>query len=269
MISKQYSNVDLLLVGYNGASDYPSRYDFNDDEKKDEAIKKKLKRLQNAIDYVNLINPKFYLPFAGRYVLGGKLTPFMKYKGESTMDEAFNYLSQNIDQKNNKGIILNSKSYFDLDTQQISEEYIPENEIDRENYIQNTLSKLKLDYENDSFPTLNSLLELIPKSYLKFEKTRKIINFLTDTVILIELNKNKLLLIPLDGSGFKIIQSNESINFKKFIFLSLDLRLLFNILQNPKKFNWNNAAIGCHISWKRVPNIYDRSLMYCLNSLHT
>jgi UDP-MurNAc hydroxylase len=269
MISKQYSNVDLLLVGYTGASDYPCRYDFDDTEKKNEAKKKKLKRLQNAIDYVNLINPKFYLPFAGRYVLGGKLTPFMKYKGESTLDEGFNYLLENIDQKNNKGIILNSKSYFDLDTKYTSEQYVPENEIDRENYIQNTLSKLKLDYENDSFPTLNSLLELIPKSYLKFEKIRKLINFSSDTIILIKLNKEKLLLITLDGSGFKIISSKESINFKKFIYLSLDLRLFYNILQNPKKFNWNNAEIGCHISWKRIPNVYDKSLMYCLNSLHT
>ena len=231
--------------------------------------KKKLKRLQNAIDYVNLINPKFYLPFAGRYVLGGKLTPFMKYKGESTLDEGFNYLLENIDQKNNKGIILNSKSYFDLDTQYTSEQYIPENKINRENYIQNTLSKLKLDYENDSFPTLNSLLELIPKSYLKFEKIRKLINFSSDTIILIKLDKEKLLSITLDGNGFKIISSEEFINFKKFVYLSLDLRLFYNILKNPKKFNWNNAEIGCHISWKRIPNVYDKSLMYCLNSLHT
>jgi UDP-MurNAc hydroxylase len=269
MISKQYSNVDLLLVGYNGASEYPCMYDFDDDEKKNEAEKKKLKRLHNAIDYINLINPKFYLPFAGRYVLGGKLTSFMKYKGESTLDDAFNYLSKNVNQENNKGIILNSKSYFDLDTHHISEKYIPENKTDRENYIQNILSKLKLDYENDSFPTLDSLLELIPKSYLKFEKTRKMINFSTDTVILIKLNKDKLLLIPLDGGGFKIIPSEQSNNFKKYILLSLDLRLLLNILQNSKKFNWYNAATGCHISWKRVPNMYDRSIMYCLNSLHT
>jgi len=268
MISEQYSNVDLLLVGYNGASDYPCKYDFSDEEKKNEATKKKLKRLQNAIDYINLINPKFYLPFAGRYVLGGKLTSFMKDKGESTLDDAFNYLSQNIDQKNNKGIILNSKSYFDLDTQYISEKYISENKIDRENYIQNTLSKLKLDYENDSFPTLNSLLELIPEAYVKFEKTRKMIKYSTDTIILIKLNKDKLLLIPLDGSGYKIIPSDESINFKKFISLSLDSRLFFSILQNLKKINWKNASIGCHISWKRVPNIYDISLLHCLNSLH-
>ena len=268
MISAQYSNVDLLLVGYNGASDYPSRYDFDENTKKKESTKKKLRRLQNAIDYINLINPKFYLPFAGRYILGGKLTPFMKYKGESTLDEAFNYLSENVDQKKNKGIILNSKSYFDLDTQHISEKYISENKIDRENYIQNTLSKLKLDYEDDSFPTLNSLLELIPEAYLKFEKTRKRINYSTDSVILIKLSKNKLLSIPLDGSNYKIIPSKETTNFKKNISLSLDLRLFFNILQNSKQYNWNSAAIGCHISWKRVPNIYDKSLMYCLNSLH-
>ena len=82
------------------------------------------------------------------------------------------------------------------------------------------------------------------------------------------MNKEKLLSITLDGTGFEVISSEESNNFQKFIFLSLDLRLLYNILKNPKKFNLNNAEIGCHISWKRIPNIYDKSLMYCLNSLH-
>ena len=39
------------------------------------------------------------------------------------------------------------------------------------------------------------------------------INYSSDTVILIKLNEEKILLIPVNGSGFKIIEMSE---FKKF-----------------------------------------------------
>ena len=269
IIKKQYSKIDLLLVGYTGASDYPCSYDLKLSEKERVAKLKKDKRLQNAADYIQIFDPKYYLPFAGRYVLGGKLTSLMKHKGESTLDEGFDYLLHHVDQQKNKGIILNMKSYFDLDTELSSDTYIPENESVRENYIQNVLSKLKLDYENDLFPTLDMLLELIPKAYDRFEHHRKMINYSSDTVILIKLNEEKILLIPVNGSGFKIIEMSEFKKFQQYLFLSLDSRLFYKILQTPKKAHWNNAEIGCHISWKRVPNIYDKSLMYCLNFFHS
>jgi len=269
IIKKQYSNIDLFLVGYTGASDYPSCYDLEPFEKEKEAKKKKIKRLQNAVDYIQIFNPKYYLPFAGRYVLGGKLTPLMKHKGESTLDEGFDYLSQNVDQEKNKGIILNSKSYFDLDTEQASEQYMPENKQEREQYVQNVLSKLKLDYEDEPFPKLDSVLKLISKAYERFERHRKMINYSTDTVILIKLDNENLLLIPVNGDIFKIINIRELDNFQKYYYLSLDMRLFFRILQGSKKAHWNNAEIGCHISWRRIPNIYDRSLLYCLNFFHS
>ena len=269
MIKKQYPNVDLFLVGYTGASDYPCSYDLEPLEKKSEAERKKSKRLQNAVDYINLLDPKYYLPFAGRYVLGGKLISLMKNKGESTLDEGINFLKKNIDQEQNKGIALNINSEFDLDSEQISEPYVPENKYERDLYIQNILSKKKLDYENDSFPTLDLIIKLISKAYDRFEHHRKMINYSTDTIILIKLFDDNLLFIPLNGDGFKIIELSMIKNFKKYIYLSLDMRLFFNLLKGPKFAHWNNAEIGCHITWKRVPNIYDQSLLYCLNFFHS
>ena len=267
-IKEQYGEIDLLLVGYTGASDYPACYDLPIDEKEKEAEKKKLKRLHDAESYINMFNPKFYMPFAGRYVLGGKLTSLMKYKGESTLDEGINYLLQKINQDQNIGIALNIKSYFDLDTKLISDPYVPENKQEKEEYIQNVLSKLKLDYEYEEYPKMKSILELIPQAYERFERHRKMINYSVDTSILIELDNENMLLVSVNGNGFKIIKRTEINNFSKYLYLSLDVKLLYKILQNSKKAHWNNAEIGCHIMWKRVPNEYDRSLMYCLNFFH-
>ena len=144
IIKKQYSKIDLLLVGYTGASDYPCSYDLKLSEKERVAKLKKDKRLQNAADYIQIFNPKYYLPFAGRYVLGGKLTSLMKHKGESTLDEGFDYLSHHVDQQKNKGIILNMKSYFDLDTELSSDTYIPENESDRDELYSKCTLKTKI-----------------------------------------------------------------------------------------------------------------------------
>ena len=192
----------------------------------------------------------------------------MKHKGESTLDEGINYLIQKINQEKNMGIALNVKSSFDLDTKLFSDSYIPENKLDREIYIQNTLSKLKLDYEKEKYPKLESILKLIPKAYERFEQHRQMINYSIDTNILIELNHETILEITVNGNGFKIIKKTEINNPSKFLQLSLDPRLLYRLLEGPKKAHWNNAEIGCHILWKRVPNVYDRSLMYCLNFFH-
>jgi len=208
------------------------------------------------------------MPFAGRYVLGGKLTSLMKYKGESTQDEGINYLLQKINQDQNMGIALNIKSYFDLDTKLVSDPYVPENKQEREEYIQNVLSKLKLDYEYEEYPKIESILELIPKAYDRFEQHRKMINYSVNTSILIELDNENMLLVSVNGNGFKIIKRTEINNYSKYLYLSLDTRLLYKILQNSKKAHWNNAEIGCHILWKRTPNEYDRALMYCLNFFH-
>jgi len=267
-IKEQYNKIDLLLVGYTGASDYPCCYTLTPDEKEKEALKKKIKKLEDAENYINTFNPKYYMPFAGRYVLGGKLTSLMKDKGESTLDEGINYLLQKINQNKNIGISLNMKSYFDLNTELASDVYIPENKQDKDNYVNNVLSKLKLDYEEEEYPKIESILALIPQSYERFERHRKMINYSVDTDILIELNNDNILAITVNGNGFKIIKKSEMIFFTKYLYLSMDTRLLYKILENSKKAHWNNAEIGCHIMWKRVPNKYDKSLLYCLNFFH-
>ena len=218
-IKEQYDKIDLLLVGYTGASDYPCCFDLPPDEKEQEALKKKIKRLEGAENYINIFNPKYYLPFAGRYVLGGKLISLMRHKGESTLDEGINYLSQKINQDKNIGIALNIKSYFDLNTKLVSDPYIPENKQDRDDYIHNVLSKLKLDYEEEEYPKIESILALIPKAYERFERHRKMINYSVDTHILIELDAENILAITVNGNGFKIIKKTEMIFFKISLFI--------------------------------------------------
>jgi UDP-MurNAc hydroxylase len=102
-----YKNIDLLLVGYSGASAYPHCYELTQEEKNIEAEKKKNLRLTDAKKYIELFQPKYFLPFAGRYTLEGKLYSLNGDRGEPELEEAYDYLITVIDQHKNKAILLN------------------------------------------------------------------------------------------------------------------------------------------------------------------
>lgn len=267
LIKEQYKKIDLLLLGYSGASDYPLCYDFDLKTKLNESIKKKEKRLKDALNYITIFNPKFFLPFAGRYILSGRMYSYLQFKGEPSLDEGFDWLKNQISNKKS-GILLNSKSSFDIDSGETSDKYIPEDIVDKKNYIENILYSKKFDYELEPIPDIKEIFDLIPKCFERFEKKRLEINYSTDVKIILEIDHENFVIINVNGEKFKIIKRTKFRYPKKFLSVKMNINLLNRILKGPKFAHWNNASIGCHIQWKRQPNIYDRSLMYCLNFFH-
>ena len=67
-----------------------------------------------AEQYVNLFQPRYFFPFAGRYTLAGKLSSLNEYKGAYELEEAYNYFKQSsrMDLTKNECILLNSQEYF-------------------------------------------------------------------------------------------------------------------------------------------------------------
>ena len=77
-----YGHVDLLLVGYSGAGPYPQCFDsLTEAQKLMAADAKKRKFLEQAGRYIRGLAPRFYLPFAGQYILSGRLTKLNGYRG--------------------------------------------------------------------------------------------------------------------------------------------------------------------------------------------
>ena len=269
LIKETYGNIDFLLLGYSSATAYPQCFDLDSDE-----LQKSQKQiiqtfLSRGESYVNLFKPKFFMPFAGRYVLSGKNHSLTWKKATPELEEAADFFnnSPNIDHLKHKCIILNSKSSFDISNEKTSEKYTPVNLDQKYNYVEQILSQKKYDYELDKDPNLDELKSLIPKSYERFEKTRKQLNFSSETKIIIDFPKNKSLVITANGKGYEIKNSNEC-NFEKFLQLKTDPKLLKRLLSGPKFAHWNNAEIGSHLMFKRTPNIYERGLFYCLNFFH-
>jgi len=140
-IKKKYNNIDMLLVGYAGASCWPQCIEYTPEQLKNAIKEKKQRYLTMAEEYIKLFNPKFFMPFAGRYILSGKMADLNFKRGEPELEEAYDFLSSRFDQKN-KAIVLNVNGYFDITTGKANAPY---NRIDpkqKENYIKNIKSGL-------------------------------------------------------------------------------------------------------------------------------
>ncbi len=275
LVKTMYPKIDLLLVGYVKASSYPQTFEFEEEEEKiKESLKKQEQKLETAKQYIDLFEPRYYIPFAGRYTLTGKYTNLNLYRGEPELEYAFEWLKEKIPQNKYKGIILNHDDYFDISKEKTSKDYKPIVNNEKQEYIKNVLSKKIFDYENESFPDRLKLLKLIPKAYENFEKIRKTIEWNSDTTIILRLDTNQdkktgepiAVAISCNGNGIQNLMNEKDIlKFEKYLVMSLDLRLLNWLLQGPRKAHWSLVDVGCHIRYKRVPNTYERALYYCWN----
>ena len=107
------------------------------------------KFLSQGESYINLFKPDCYMPFAGRYVLGGKKSILDKDRAKIEQEDALKYFQNSsfIQQKLHKGIVLNQNTSFDITTGELDTKYVPINEAEKIQYIENELSKRKYDYE--------------------------------------------------------------------------------------------------------------------------
>ena len=269
LIKNHYKNIDFLFVGYSSAGPYPQCFRYDEKamkSKKQDVIKKFLLQTES---YLNLFKPKFYMPFAGKYVLSGKNWKLNSQRAIPEIDDAVNYLqsSTNINQKNSKCVLLNQKSNFDISTSEKSEPYLSVNANDKSSYIESVLSKIKYSFEEIEVG-MEEILKLVPKCYQRFEFKRKSMEFTTNTIVLILIENEKFLAIPFDGSGWRLISKNQIKDYSKYVIMTLDKRLLYQLLKGPKFAHWNNAEIGSHIFYERKPDIYERGLYYCINFFH-
>ena len=97
----------------------------------------------------------------------------------------------------------------------------------------------------------------------------KKISYITETKIILKLNQNKFAVVSCNDKGYEITTPEKIKKIKKFISIDVDNRLLYWLLQGPKKAHWNNADIGSHIQYRRIPNIYEMGLLHCLNYFYS
>jgi len=268
-VMKKFKHIDLMLVGYCGAGPYPQCFEMDQIAKNKAAEEKKLQFLNLGLKFINKIKPKYYMPFAGTYILGGSLSNLNDYRGIPELDEALDYYSSNTTDIQSKGILLNQNESFNLQNSIQSKEYEKVNIEEREYYINNVLKKVKYKYQQEEFITEDRILELLPEAFKRFEAKKNQIGFKSKTLLFINISEKSDLLISLnETSTYEIVSNNFYENSSSYVRISLDNRLLFKLLKGPRYAHWNNAEIGSHLTFKRYPNIFERGLYHCLYFLH-
>jgi UDP-MurNAc hydroxylase len=265
-------SIDLLLVGYAGAGPYPQCFIMDESSKKAAAHRKEQQFLEQGLKYINHVKPRNYMPFAGTYVLGGKLANLNSQRGVPTIENALQYFQAKTISES-RGFILNQYESFDLSTGKFELNEVNNynySNVNRDDYISTQLQEIKFDYENDDLPNLNTIIEYIPKSFERFYNKKLEIQFNSDFKLIISLIDEMYLVIDLSKEcKFDILHESEISKFNKFVKILLDPRLLLRILKGPKYAHWNNAEIGSHLKFERSPNVFERGLYHSYCYFHS
>jgi UDP-MurNAc hydroxylase len=269
IIKNKYKNIDILMTGYGGAGPYPQCFEnLKYPEKVIESEKKKKSFLDQAFNFIKLLEPDYYLPFAGTYTLTGKLVNKQEIRGVPEVKEACNYIDEKLRKINlkSKSIKIGPDDIFDINKPETVGENFEINNEQYKKYIVEYLINKKLDYESDDLPDEQELFQLAKSAQQNFIKKKN--DFFSDinTDILIDFGK-KIILLPFDDSVIQI-KNIDYLPNKNFIKLKIDPRLFKRILMGPKFAHWNNAEIGSHIEYYRHPNIFNRNLHLSICYFH-
>ena len=248
-LKNRFKNIDLAMLNYNSAGPYPSCFDNLTTEKKISENYRILKRnFDHLCNIIPILQPKSVLPFAGAYIIGGKNYYKNEYLATTTWDECAEYLNENL-KFNSKVFCLRENQTYDIKNKKQLEKYEKLDVNEMKKYIQSLKDK-KYEYENDQMPDVSELKDNINLASTRFKDRVKRFN--------IELKSNVYLKIK--NENVQIVEGKDA---NKHLYCDLDLRLLNRILH--KKAHWNNAEIGTHINFKRIPNKMDPDVHTCMS----
>lgn len=261
-ILKSYDKIDILLTGYGGAGPYPQCFEnLSLKEKLQESYKKKINFLNKALEYIKICKPKYYLPFAGRYILSGSLSNLNSLRGLPETDEAYDYLDGKIilNKLNTKSIKINPGSEFDLKLEQSNEEYRLFNKSNYLNFI-SSISNKKFFYQQQDDIAESQIFDLAESAFSRFREKINSLNIKIKSNIFLDFDSKKMIAIQPSLNKFDLIDREKIESSQNYVIYKLDKNLLYNILQGPRIAHWNNAEIGSHIKFFRNPNKFERNL---------
>lgn len=272
LVKQQYPNIDLLLTGYSGAGPYPQCFpQLSPTERDRAAAAKKTQFLKQGERFTAAIQPRFYMPFAGTYVLSGKLATLNSHRGVPELEEACEFFQRPdspIDGDRSKCIALSSGGTIDLASGECHLPYLPANRRAKERYLAEVLAPRPLDYEALPPPSIDELMALAPRAYERMERKRRQLGFETPTRVLVDLGNGTLARLSLAGEGFAFVAEDVLRTEERYVLFRTDPRLLLWLLKGPRYAHWDNAEIGSHIEFQRHPDVYERGLYRVMCSFH-
>lgn len=268
-IKTKYPVIHFAAVGYTSASLFPHCMMDYDGLQMSQAISKaKMHGLNSALSTLNELKPEAFMLFAGTYIIGG-----FEYRKNSKLplpelQDAVEYINEELCSKglNSQPVMLNYNEFYDLRKKSASAVYVPTDPVARADYIKNVARWFKYDFEDDSMPSDNEVLELLQKSMPRFTRKLNELHFRDNLNLIFDLPSGNFAKINTHDQTVKEIYALESLSsWHRF---RLDPRLLIRVLSGPRYANWNNIEIGALLDFSRKPDVYRMDVHIMLNYLH-
>ena len=270
-VVRERGPIDLLLVGYAGAGPYPQCVHFDDpDELLQAADRKRLQFLTQALDYLRQVRPRYFLPFAGTYVLGGRLWSLNATRGVPEIHEARNWLDDRCRHEglDSTPILLDTCGTFDLTTEHVSKPYVAQSPEQKWGYVERELATRAYDFDKDEQPDMAALRRLAQLASSGYQKRRREIDFASQTPLGVGLAAGSVFVLSNSEDRSSIEDRESFLRRTPHALIDLDPRLLWRLLSGQRYAHWNNAEVGSHLTFHRRPDQHERALYHCLYFFH-
>jgi len=252
-----------LLLVYTGAGPYPQTYfDVNDPMLKPQADAKKQAFFERYKAAVAALDPKLTIPFAGKYVLGGKLAHLNGVRGVADATEVLAFDPRAVVLADEEGSI----STADFRPSKIRTK--PYDEADCKAFLRTIADRL-FDYErllNADEAHQLPVKRLLAMAYMNAKAKSEVeedffFTFRMERGQIAVLNANKNA-----PGGVRMVSEDEARQLTPRSEIHIDKRYLFGLLTHV--YHWNNAEVGSQFFTRRCPpTLFNRKAQSFLNFL--
>lgn len=257
---EKFGQLDILLLSYTGAGPYPQTYfELDDPELLVAAKSKKDQFIEQYLKIAEMIPSKVRIPFAGQYLLGGKLAHLNPYRGVSDSFE--------IGQIDGSAVILNDyEGSIDTTT------------FEATGTKQCLTSVEKIEQRLLEIQKNPMVYEAIPEWMIS---NKVLVNLMSSALVRAirksECNQDYFFCFKLPEGNTAIINAKKDSEMRVVVTsenpdaylprseVTIDHRYLFGLLTGV--FHWNNAESGSHLQVRRIPNTFLRDAQNFLNFL--
>ncbi len=264
-IKKKFGNIDIALLPYCGFGVYPLRYsNLSNKQKFLAAENKKQQTRENLLKYVEILKPKFVIPFAGEVILAGKIAKsFHKFSGIGSKTDAIKYVKKYY--KDFSPVLMSPNCIFDFKTGKVKGKFQDTIFGNHKKYV-DLISRKKNIYDDGGKFYVNDNLQISLQMLMK--KAIKNINFqrkkreieIPNTIPYLSTGNGQVFKLDLKKEDVKILNQKQITDSRYEIFI-MQYSLMLGLL--TKHFVFSNVVED--IGYYRSPNRYDERLHFLMN----
>ena len=251
-LKKKAGDIDIVLCGYTGASPYPQTYfDIGSEKLAQEADRKKQLYFERYRKVINKLGASVNIPFAGKYILGGKLVSLNSYRGSADPVEVLEF--------DKKAVVL-ADGGAEINTLTLQPTKARLVAYDQEMIDQRCeeIKDHRMDYERLLSEDEVSQLPLKRLLSYAIKKANKKSECEVDYYYSIELPSGDFAVINANrNSSTPLSFARDSSDLPESrCEIIIDPRYLFGLLTYI--YHWNNAEIGSQYFTRRINCSYNR-----------